>query len=141
MKKVRVIIIIFVLLFLSNIPPLNFVFRLFNSDSLVPGMSESLYTTKNLKYVYQGNLSDTLSNSCYRQYIALYPLSSRTLYRIQPIEPWKFWRWKDYMYDEKWRQPYNRISDKELKQALLFFAKAYNSPNGTLSCNQFDASF
>jgi hypothetical protein len=138
MKNYKFFVYIFIFIVLSNLPPLNFFFKLFSGDSIVPGMSESLYITKDLEYIYQGNLGDTLNNSCYKQYKNISPMSSHTLYRLQMIEPWKFWRWSDYLTEEKWRQPYVSVSDQKLKQSFLFFSRAYQSQNGTFSCNQFD---
>lgn len=134
----RPLIFIVVLLCMSNMPPLNFILRVFSGDTLMPGMSERFYISKDLRYVYQGDLSDTLTNACYIQYKALSPSSSHKLYRLQLIEPWKFWKWKEYLVDEKWKQPYQHVSERELKQALDFFSKAYQSPDGTLSCSQVD---
>lgn len=137
MKRYRFLIYTFIVLLLSNIPPLNSIFKFVSGDSLVPGMSESLYITKDFKYIYQGDLKDTLKNSCYRQYKEVSSLSNHTLYRFQAISPWKFWKWGDYLTEEKWQQPYINVSEEELKQALLFFSKSYNSPNGTISCTDF----
>ncbi|ADB38079.1 hypothetical protein [Spirosoma linguale] len=136
MTKMRALTFVLVLIFLSNVTPLNSILKIVSGDTIVPGMSESFYITKDLKYIYQGNLSDTLKNSCYIQYKALSPASGTNLYRLQPIEPWKFWRWKEYLFEEKWKQPYQNVSERELKQALYSFSKAYQSPDGTLSCSQ-----
>ena len=137
MKKYKPLIYVLVIIILSNLPPLNFFFRVFGGDSIVRGTSESLYVTKDLKYQYQGYLKDTLKNDCYRQYRAKYPMSNPTLYRLQPLELWKFWNWGEYLIKEKWRQPYKNVSYEELKEADLFFNKAYDSPNGTLDCETF----
>lgn len=135
MKNYKFFVIIFVFFLLSNFPPINTFFRVVSGDSLVPGMSESFYITKDLNYLYQGSLSDTLQNSCYKQYKIQFPESNHTLYRLQPIQIWKFWRWSEYLVDEKWRQPYVEISDSQLKQSMIFFSKKYQSSNGTLLCN------
>jgi hypothetical protein len=137
MKKYRSFIYILVFIILSNLPPFNFFFRFLLGDSIVRGTDESLYVTKDLKYQYQGYLKDTLKNYCYRQYRVLYPMSNPTLYRVQPIEPWRFWRWRQYLLEEKWTQPYRYVSDKEMKEANLFFNKTYDSPNGTLGCETY----
>ena len=137
MKKYKSLIYILVIVILSNLPPLNFFFRLFGGDSIMRVGYDTLYVTQDLKYQYQGSLKDTLQNDCYRQYRALFPNSNPTLYRIQPIQPWKFWRWGQYLFDEKWRQPYRQVSHKEMKEAELFFTKSYNSPSGTLGCETY----
>ncbi len=137
MKKYKPFLYLLLFIILSNLPPLNAFFRIFGGDSIVRGTNESLYVTKDLKYQYQGYLKDTLQNYCYRQYRAMYPLSNPTLYRLQPIEPWKFWRWGEYLIKEKWRQPYRYVSHRELEEADLFFSKTYDSPSGTLGCETY----
>lgn len=106
MKKYKPSLYLLLFIILSNLPPLNVFFRIFGGDSIVQGSVESLYVTKDLKYIYGGKIKDTLQNYCYRQYRAMYPLSNPTLYRLQPIEPWKFWRWGEYLLKEKWHQPF-----------------------------------
>lgn len=130
MKKYKSLIYILVIIILSNLPPFHIFFKLFSGDIIVPGLNDDLYVTKDLKYHYQGYLKDTLKNDCYRQYRVLFPNSNPTLYRIQPIQLWKFWRWGQYLLEEKWRQPYRYVSDKEMKEADLFFNKTYHMPDG-----------
>lgn len=134
MKKYKSLIYILIFIILSNLPPLHVFFRIFGGDSIVRGGYESLYVTQDLKYRYQGYLKDTLKNDCYRQYRALFPKSNPTLYRLQPLEPWKFWNWGEYLVLEKWWQPYRKASYEEMKEAELFFNKTYYSPNGTIDC-------
>jgi hypothetical protein len=140
MKNYKLLLYTIIILLLSNVPPLNFIFKLLSGDSIVPGMSENFYVTKDLNYIYEGSLGDTLKNPCYRKYKEISTKSSHTLYRLQKIEPWRFWRWGEYITEEKWRQPYISVSEKELKQALLSFSNIYQPANGTLSCSQFPKS-
>jgi hypothetical protein len=136
MKKYKSLIYILFFFILSNLPPLNAFFRVFLGPIKPIGL-ESLYVTQDLKYLYGGNIEDTLKNDCYRQYRALFPKSNPILYRVCPLEPWKFWRWGEYLTKEVWRQPYRYVSDKDLREAKIFFYKVYDSPNGTLSCETY----
>ena len=133
MKKYKSLIYILIFIVLSNLPPLNFFFRVFGGDSIVRGSNESLYVTQDLKFHYQGYLKDTLTNDCYRQYRALFPQSNPTLYRLQPLELWKFWNWGEYLLEEKWRQPYKNVSYEALKKADVFFNKTYHMHDGMCS--------
>lgn len=133
MKKYKSLIYILVIIIMSNLPPLNFFFRFFSGDSIMPVVYDNLYVTQDLKYQYQGYLKDTLKNDCYRQYRALFPKSNPTLYRVQPLELWRFWRWGQYLLEEKWRQPYRKVSEQEMKEADLFLNKTYNMPDGMCS--------
>ncbi|AEI49954.1 hypothetical protein [Runella slithyformis] len=137
MKKYKSLFYTLVIIIMSNLPPLNFFFRVFGGDSIVRGSNESLYVTQDLKYIYGGKIGDTLKNDCYRQYRAKYPMSNSTLYRLQPLVLWKFWNWGEYLTNEKWRQPYTHVSDKDLKEAMFVFSKTYDSPNGTLDCETY----
>lgn len=134
MKKYKSFIYLLVIIVFSNLPPFQVFFELFSGDSIVPGIVDDLYVTKDLKYIYGGRIKDTLTNDCYRQYRALYPMSNPKLHRTQPIQPWKFWHWGEYLIKEKWRQPYRHVTYKEMDKAFAFFYKAYDSPNGTLDC-------
>lgn len=129
-KKYKSLIYIVVMIILSNLLPLNFFFRFFGGDSIMIVGYDTLYVTQDLKYHYEGDLKDTLKNDCYRQYRVLFPNSNPTLYRVQPLQPWKFWRWGQYLIEEKWRQPYRYVSDKEMREADLFFTKTYHIPSG-----------
>lgn len=137
MKKYKSLIYILVFIILSNLSPFHIFFRLFSGDSIMTVGYDNLYVTKDLKYQYSGYLKDTLKNYCYRQYRLLYPMSNPTLYRVQPLELWRFWRWGEYLTKEVWRQPYKHVSYKELKDADLFFNKSYDSPNGTFDCETY----
>lgn len=132
MRATKVILATLLFIVLCNLPPLHFFMLLISGDTIVPGTSDYLYVTPDLKYVYGGSLGDLSSNSCYQDYIRLN--GSHTLHRLQKIEPWRFWRWGDYLLNEKWRQPYLEISLDELHKAMHQFAATYGASDGTLKC-------
>jgi len=136
MKKHKSIIFILCFIVLSNFPPMNGIFGFFLGDPLKPVSYDHLYVSKDLKYKYYGDIKDTLQNDCYKQFRLLFPTSDPTLYRVQRIELWKFWRWGKYMTEERWRQPYRKVSDEKMKEADLFFFKTYRSPDGTYDCKR-----
>ena len=132
MRTLKVITATFLFVALCNLPPMNFLMRLITGDSIVPGVSENMYITADLKYVYQGDLADLSSNRCYKEYCST--SGNNILYRIQKIEIWKFWRWADYLLDEKWRQPYLPLSLSDLKKAMYESSQHYGARDGTLRC-------
>jgi hypothetical protein len=137
MKIIKYISILVFFIALSNVGPLKIILTLLTNEPIVPGLDESIYITKDKKYIYSGAITDTLKNSCYIQYKSYYPNTPHTLYRIQPIKIWKFWHWAEYIYEEKWKQPYLDISDKELENIFKFWRVRYNSPNGTIDCRDY----
>jgi len=128
--KVSLATLLFVVL--CNLPPLHFFMFLISGDAIVPGTSDYLYVTPDLEYVYGGSLANLSSNSCNQDYVRLN--GNNTLHRLQKIEPWRFWRWGDYLLNEKWRQPYLEISPNELNKAIRRFAARYGASDGTLRC-------
>ncbi len=94
------------------------------------GTSESYYITADHNHIYQGPLKDSLKNLCYVQYVKMHPKNSHILYRMQPIKPWQFWHWGEYLSEEKWRQPYLKVSHENLQKALDYEAKTYDLPDG-----------
>jgi hypothetical protein len=67
----------------------------------------------------------------------MFPKNNHVLYRIQKMNLLKFWHWSEYIFEEKWHQPYLYISNSDLNKILTFWSKTYHSPNGTLSCEGF----
>jgi hypothetical protein len=132
LSRLSLIICLYFVLFIgiTNLTPVKIMLMLFTGDSIVPGMNESYYLTADKKYIYQGNLSDTLKNSCYKEYVRLYPHNSHTLHRIQPIIWWRFWRWGEYLVREKWHQPFLKITDKELTKTEEDFGSLFSVLDG-----------
>lgn len=132
MKATKVILSIFLFVVLCNLPPLHFFMLLISGDAIVSGSMEYTYITSDLKFVHEGSLANLSSNNCYQDYIRLN--GNHTLHRLQKIEPWRFWRWGDYLLNEKWRQPYLEISPDELNKAMHQFAVVYGASDGSLRC-------
>ena len=132
MKKKTIWRIIGILIFicLSNIPPLYHFFHLIGDGVLVEPLSSD-YITKDKIYVYGGWLKDSLSDPYYKRYRLLYPHNDPTLYRVHPIQPWKFWRWRDYLTEEKWRRPYLKIDYADVRKIFYKFGQDYNPYEGS----------
>lgn len=133
MKRYIKWVIPFAFLLISNVSPFKNFYKFFVEGVIVQPLGINTYLTKDLKLVYDGYLKDTLKNTCYVQYTRMFPHHSHTLYRTSSIELWKFWRWGEYMFDEKWRQPYLLASSNDFHEAARFTADAYHTKNGFCS--------
>ena len=134
MKKriIRCCIGITLFIGLSNIVPLYPIFRLVGDGVLVEPL-EIDYITKDRSYVYTGGwLKDTLKDPYYKRYLLLHPHADRILYRVRPIEAWRFWRWRDYLTEERWRQPYLKVDVDSVWRIFKNFSTIYEPYEGSL---------
>jgi hypothetical protein len=111
MKKYTKYSILFLLfVVISNVNPLQSLFKLFAEGILIEGPSEYYYSTKDKAFIHNGWLEAAENSPEFNRYKLTHPKSDWTLYRIDPIPFWKFWRWGEILTEEKWQQPYLEVS-------------------------------
>ena len=130
--KLKWFVGIVVFIFLSHFPPLYGGFRLFGDGVLVPGFIENEYITQDTAYVYCCKLNEVDANPYFKRYKLLNPHGDFTLHRLQPIQPWKFWRWYEYVTNKKWRQPYMDVPYDMVHERFESFGKKYEPYYGSL---------
>lgn len=116
MKKRTKIIIIsvgVVIIIVSNIPPIKYITRMLERD-------KGIYTygsknTPNSFFSEHGLGPDRLVYFQWKEdtsYIREHPESLKdTFYRTFYINPLCFWRWGDYLFDERYTLPYKSKED------------------------------
>ncbi len=113
-RKMIWITIIAVFVILSNtVPPLNNIIRIIGEGNLYDfdhyiTLDKKLATSS--IQIYDTTISN---NEYYWAYRRTYPNVDSTLYRIEPILFYRFWRWAEYIYDPHWQQPYMEMSIQE----------------------------
>jgi hypothetical protein len=138
-KFAKPLLYLLIFIGLSNVVPLYHVFR-FVGDGVLVQPLESDYITKDNVFVYSGWLKDTLKNPYYKRYILLYPQADRTLYRVRSIEIWRFWRWRDYLTEERWWQPYLKTDLDSIHYKSTSFVKIYNPYYGSIPPRTYNDS-
>ena len=113
-KRFKRILLILLVIVLSNLPPLHF-FCVFIGESghIIDGFDQ--YVTKDKKYAFEGGLRYLEQSPYYPKYKKMYPNADHTLYRIEPIRVWRFWRWREYLTSTKWKQKYMEIDASEYR--------------------------
>ena len=118
-RKITWTIVIIIFLVLFNIP--NFILRdlfiLFFEGKFIETGTDTCYITKDRRFPTQSfTIWKDYNSSNYRYYAAYrkaYPKADTTLYRINPLLLYRFWRWAEYLISPHWKQPYMEMSYKE----------------------------
>ena len=101
-KRVLYILLFFVW---SNFFPLQGVLIFFcEGFAVFPPLDH--YITADKKFVHGGHLSNAPNNVMYLRYLQQYPNADHTLFRVESMRWYRFWRWRDYLTDVKWKAPY-----------------------------------
>ncbi len=118
---------------ICNVNPMYSCCRFFVDGVVIEGFREATYITEDKKFVYMGRIQDTLSNIYYKRYILIEPRENRALYRIHSTELWRFWRWRDYVTQPYWQQPYLAgTSDDEVHKILQKWWGIYEPYYGSI---------
>lgn len=112
------LIIAFVFIVLCNI--FSGYFKFFIEGNLY---DFKYYVTQDKKFVTEALNLESINNSTnYRYYLAYrkaYPKADTTLYRINPLLLYRFWRWAEYLISPHWKQPYMEMSYKEWDKIMM----------------------
>jgi hypothetical protein len=114
MKKYRTLIFISVVIIISNFAPVYPILHWLIDGVLVEGVGTASLITEDRQFVYTGWIKDTLSDPYYKRYRLMHPNGNPKLYRHEPLHIWKFWRWRDHLTQEHFRQPYMKIGGDEV---------------------------
>jgi hypothetical protein len=121
MKRTTMIWIAGVIIFImlcNIIPALNNISIFLGEGKFIDNGYER-YITKDKRLVtmslegLKNKVSDNPEEYYYSEYRKSYLNSDATLYRIDPIYFFRFWRWREYLFAPQWRQPYFSMSENE----------------------------
>ncbi len=98
----------------------NNIAKLFGEGLLFDGFDHYVTKDKRLVTYWNDNFYDkafyTDKYNYYLEYRNKYPNADTTLYRIELMCFYRFWRYKEYLSDTKWKQSYTELSlDEWLK--------------------------
>lgn len=117
MRRKKILIIIFVIVVLSNTWPFSAILKI-----MVDGDMHYRYSNfdgSNTSYEF---MSWTFENakSQHKGCLENYPdQKDKNLYRLFKKNPLAFWRWRLYLFDERYKLPYKDWSEIERKRSSL----------------------
>jgi hypothetical protein len=110
-KMLKWLIGVGAILLLANIPPVSYVFNLADEGHRQYSNANGSFTFTEFKGHDIAMMQRRMETFKERN-----PLSSDTMiYRIFSKNPLCFWRWKDYLFDERYKRPYRNW--KEIKKS------------------------
>jgi hypothetical protein len=116
----KVLLGITIILLLSNIPPLQTVFKLFFDQSLYH------YSTKDGSAFFDENVFlgrvFKFKRVTVQEKRNRFPEADTIIYRNFEVNPFAFWRYRDYLYDERYTLPYLPLDEAD-KQRTAWIKK------------------
>jgi hypothetical protein len=113
-KSVKIIVGIFIFLFLSNIPPLQTLFQFFFDQKLYHYSTKdgSAFFDEN---IFLGNIFEfkRVTPQGMRE---RYPEADTIIYRNFKLNPYAFWRYRDYLNNERYTLPYYPLEEAQKKR-------------------------
>lgn len=105
-RKIIIGIIIIGVIIISNITPVSFILGFLSQDRTFYGF-DFLYNSGKCGFSNRGLYLETHQEllAAFDEYKSKNPNDS-TLYRTFKVSPLKFWFWKEYLFEPKYKLPY-----------------------------------
>jgi hypothetical protein len=105
----KLCLIVLVVVILTNVPPIKWVI----------GQEDLLYSNASGTFTFaEMNFTSRNYKMCMNKFHMFKAENKKdtVLYKLEPVNPLKFWRWGDYLTKEKYRLPYKHWEEIEARR-------------------------